>query len=77
MPGRRGSYVDKFNDTNAVKKIVTDTTNRSAIQMGDFDRPRRRFVLGAWLSALGRIGSGRIGFPVSMYPRRQESHQPL
>ena len=69
--------MDQFNDTNPMKKIVTDITNRSTIQMGDFDPPRRRFVLGAWLSALGRIGSGRNGFPVSPYPRRQESHQPL
>lgn len=35
-------------------KVPAGASSDARMQLGDFNRPRRRFVLGAWLSALGQ-----------------------
>jgi hypothetical protein len=68
--------MDKIYGTGKTTQIETIAIY-SNIQMGDFQRPRRRFVLGAWLSALGQLRQRRAALPPGLFPRRASANQPV
>ncbi len=54
----------------------TRAASQGLIQRGDFQRPRRRFVLGAWLTALGRLSLGYSGPSGGLLLRQGSFQQP-
>lgn len=53
-------------------KIPARASSDAHIQLADFNRPRRRFVLGAWLSALGQ--GLRSGWDVMISGMNRQRH---
>lgn len=59
-------------------KATANVLSDAPMQLADFNRPRRRFVLGAWLSTLGqRLYSGWNVMTSGMNRQGQANRSPF